>query len=88
MDEPNGNKVFLPPIIWPKLKSTSKWPVYDCTSWLLERSNKRSTGTKKQTILPEKEGILSCNKYKPQYLVSTDQFVVNTSGQFTNGCGQ
>ena len=32
---------------------------------------------KKKTILPEKEGI---DKYKPRYLVSVDQFVVNTPG--------
>ena len=33
---------------------------------------------KKKTILPEKEGI---DKYKPRYLVSSENFVVNTPGQ-------
>ena len=40
---------------------------------------------KKQTILPEKEGILYLDKYKPGYLVSVDQFVVNIHGRFSNG---
>ena len=40
---------------------------------------------KKQTILPEKEGILYLDKYKPGYLVSVDQFVVNTPGRLSNG---
>ena len=56
-----------------------------CNPCLLERSNKRSTRTKKQTILPEKEGILSRENYKPGDLVSTDQFVVNTPDQLTTG---
>ena len=40
---------------------------------------------KKQTILPKKEGILSLDKNKPGYLVSVDQFVVNTPGRLSNG---
>ena len=40
---------------------------------------------KKKTILPEKEGI---DKYKPRYLVSSENFVVNTPGQLPTGYGQ
>ena len=79
MEDPNGNKVVLPPVIFPKLKSTSKCPVPVCNSCLLARSKKRSTGTKKQTIVPEKGVILSCDKYNPRYFVSVDHFVANTS---------
>ena len=32
MKDTNGNKVVLPPIIFPKFKSTSKCPVPACTS--------------------------------------------------------
>ena len=42
----------------------------------------------KQTIVPEKEGILSRNNYKPGDLVSADQFVVNAPGQLPTGYGQ
>ena len=54
MEEPNENEVVLPPFICPGLKSTSKYPVPACTTCLLSQSNKISTGTKKQTIIPEK----------------------------------
>ena len=80
MDDLNRNKFFLPPVICPKLKSTLKFHVSVCTSILLARSKTRSTGTKKQTIIPEKEGIISRDKYKPGCLVSSDQFVINTPG--------
>ena len=56
-----------------------------CTLCLLARSKKRSIGTKIQAIVPQKEGILSLDKYKPGYLVSVDQFVVNTRGQLLTG---
>ena len=45
---------FLPHFILPKLKYTSKCPVHTFTSCLLERQNKRSIETKKQTISPRK----------------------------------
>ena len=51
-----------------------------CTSILLAWSKKISIGTKKQTIFPEKEVIISHNKYKPGGLVFVDQFVVNIPG--------
>ena len=76
---------FLNPVIFPKLKSTSKCPVPACTSCLLARSKKISIVTKKQNIVPEKEGILSRDNYKPGNLVSADQFVVNTPGQLPIG---
>ena len=59
-----------------------------CTPYLLERSNVRSIETKKQDILPEREGNLSYDKYKPGYLVSTYQVVVNTYGHLTTGYGK
>ena len=52
-----------------------------CTSCLLAWSKKRSIETKKQSIVPEKEGILSVDNYKPIYFVSTDQFMVNNHVQ-------
>ena len=55
MEYSNGNKFVLPPVIIHKLKYTSKCPVYACTSCLLARSKKISTGTNKQTIVSEKE---------------------------------
>ena len=70
MEDPNGNSFVLPPVTRPKLKSTSKFPVAACTSCLLSGPKKRSIGTKKQIIVPEKEVILSRDKYKPGYLVS------------------
>ena len=40
MEYPNGNKVVLHPVICPKLKSNSKFPVPECTPCLLARSKK------------------------------------------------
>ena len=87
MEDPNGIKFVLIPFIFPKFKSTSKCPVPTCNSCLSARSNKRPIGTKKNNIVPVKEVILSRNKYKPVYLVSAYQFLVNTPGQFTTGYG-
>ena len=39
----------------------------------------------KKSIVPQKEGILYIDKYNPVYLVSVDQFVVNTRGQLLTG---
>ena len=71
MKEKNLNKVVLPPVIFPRLKSTSKCPVPAFTSFLLARSNKISNETKKQKNL-ETEGILSRENCQPGYLVSAD----------------
>ena len=88
IDEPNGNKFVVPPFICPKMKSSPKWPVPTCTSCLLACSKKRLIETKKQTIVPEKEVILSHKKYKPVNLVSIYQFVVTTPGWLQNGYGR
>ena len=40
MEDANGNKVVLTPVIFPKLKYISKFPVLACTSLLLARSKK------------------------------------------------
>ena len=55
-----------------------------CTLCLLARSKKISIGTKK-AIVPQKKVILYLDKYKPGYLVSVEQFVVNTCGQLLIG---
>ena len=54
MKDINGDEVVLSPYIRTKLKSTSKFPLPDCTPCLLARSKKKSTVTKKQNIVPEK----------------------------------
>ena len=81
MEDLNRKKFVLPTVIRLKLKSTSNHPVPACTSCLLARSKKISTGTKKQTIVPKKEVILSRYKYKPGDLVSTEQFGADTPRQ-------
>ena len=73
MEDPNVNKVFLPSVIFPKLKSTSKFPVIACTSCLLARS--------KNDQLEPRNRPLSL-KNKASYLVtsiSLDIFPLQTS---------
>ena len=41
----------------------------------------------KQKLVPEKQGILSRDKYEPGYLISTDQFVVGTPSRLMSGYG-
>ena len=43
---------------------------------------------KRSTAIPEKEGLLSRNKYEAGDFVSADQFVVNTPGRLLNGFGK
>ena len=88
VEYPNENKFFLSSVIFPKFKSNSKFPVHGFSPCLLGQSNKISTGTKKQNIVPEKGGIVSFDKYKPVYMVSADHFVVNTPGRLPTGYGQ
>jgi len=88
MEEPNGTKSILPPIICPRHPSATSCPVPACTSCILARAKKRATGTKKQKAVKEKDGILSRDQYKPGDLVSADQFVVNTPGRLPTGYGR
>ena len=88
MQDTNGDKVVLPPVIRPKLKPTSKSPVPAFTPCLLAGSKKISIVTKKKTIVPEKEVITFRDKHKPVDLVSEDKFVVDTPGQFPTGYGR
>ena len=54
MEDPNGNKIVLTPVIDPKLKSTYKCPVPAFTLCLLARSKKKSIGTKQKIYYTSK----------------------------------
>ena len=57
--------------------------------WILIGVVKENINWNQETnYLPEKECILSRDKDKPVYLVSADQFLVNTPGLFTTGYGR
>ena len=88
LKEPSGEASQLPPIIKLTFKSTPNLVVPFCAFCKLARAKKRSPGVIKQTLVPEKEGILSCDKYEPGDLISTDQFVVGTPGRLMSGYGR
>ena len=49
---PTGKRTILPPIINPKFPSTRNCSVPSCESCMLDRFNKRSTGTTKVNPQP------------------------------------
>ena len=88
MEEPNGSKSVMAPIIQPKLATAANCAVLVCESCLLGRAKKRSPGVVKKKAVPEKMGILSRDKYEVGYFMSTDQFVCKTPGRLPSGFGQ
>ena len=78
VEEPNGTKHGMMPIIQPKFAIAEKCAVPVCESRLLGRAKKRSPGVAKKKAVPEKKGILSRDKYEVGYFMSTDKFVVKT----------
>ena len=52
---------------------------------IIRTVKERINWNQEKNLSPEKEGILSHNKYKPVDLVSVDQFVVNKPGRLPTG---
>ncbi len=88
LEEPNGTRSVLPPIICAKFPTASKCAVPACESCLLARAKKRVVGVAKVKAIPKKEGILARDKYEVGDFVSTNQFVVKTPGRLPNGYGR
>ena len=83
-----GRETILPPVISPKFASTPNCPIPKCHSCELARLKRRSPQVKKSTAIPEKEAILSRDRYEAGDFVSADQFVVNTPGRLLSGFGR
>eukprot|EP01082_Thalassiosira_pseudonana_P005723 g5374.t1 g5374 contig2:418133-419951(-) len=87
-EEKTGVETVLPPVIPSKFATTSSCPIPKCTACQLATMRKRNPQVVKQLPIPEKEGILSWNKYEPGDFVSSDQFVVKTPGRLLIGYGR
>ena len=85
IEEPNGYKSVMAPVISPKLPTAATCAITTCESCLLGRSKKRSAGANKRQPLLDKEGLLSRDKYEVGDFVSTEQFFVRTTGRLSNG---
>jgi hypothetical protein len=81
----NGREHILPPVISPTFASTPNCPIPLCQSCELARGKRRNPQVKHSTAIPEKEGLLSRNRYEAGDFVSADQFVVNTPGRLLSG---
>ena len=88
MEDLNGSKSVMAPIIQPKLATAANCAVPVCESCLLGRANKRSPVVVKKKAVPEKMGILSQDKYEVGNFMPTDQFVCNTPVRIPSGFGQ
>ena len=88
VEESDGTKHIMAPIIKPKFPTAAKCAVPVCESCLLGRAKKRSPGVAKKKPVPEKEGILARDKYEVGDFMSTDQFVVKTPGRLPSGFGR
>ena len=87
VEEPYGTRHVMAPIIIPKLKTAAKRAVTVFESCLLDRSKKRSPGVSKVKAVPEKEVILTCDKYDIGDFFSTDQFCMHTPVRLPSGYG-
>ena len=86
--ETDGTRSIMDPVISPKLDTSAICVVPACESCLLGRAKKSSPGVSKVKNVPEKEGIIACNKYEVGYFVSTDQFILRTHGRLPTGYGR
>ena len=82
-----GRETILPPVIPPKFASTPNCPIPKCHSCELARQKRHSPQVRKSTTIPEKEAVLSRDRYEAGDFVSADQFVVNTPGRLLSGFG-
>ena len=77
MDEPNGNKVFLPPGIRNKLKSTPEFPVPVCTSRLLAQSKKYQLEPRNKLLpLKSKASYLATSKRMNIWCLHTSLWLI------------
>ena len=88
VEDPYGTKDGMSPIIQTKFATAEKCavPVYE--SCLLGRAKNRSPGIAKKKVVPYKKGILAREKYEVAYFMSTNKFVVKTTGRLPSGFGR
>ena len=80
VEEPDGTRHVVAPIIISKIATSAKCAGNVCESCLLGRSKKQSLGLSKFKSVPAKEGIIDRDKYEVGDFVSADQFVLHTPG--------
>jgi len=73
-------KTILPPPITPKFASMPNYSTLMCCSCKLAQQKQHNRQVKQSKAGPDKEGLLSMNRYKTGNFVSADQFVVKTLG--------
>ena len=88
VEEPDGTRHVIAPIIVPKLSTAAKCALPVCESCLLVISKKGSPGVSTFKAVTDKEGIPACDKYELGDFVSTYQFVVHTPGILPPGYGR
>ena len=88
VEEPDGTKHVMGPIIQPKFATSEKCAVPVCEPCLLVRAKKISTGVEKKKAVPYKKGILAGDKYEVGDFMSTNQFVVKTPGRLPSVFGR
>jgi hypothetical protein len=86
--EPNGNHVWMDPVIKPKFPSASNCKIPMCQTCELARAKKRNPKVVKQKSVKEKEAILSWDKYEAGDFVSMDHYIVSTPGRLLDGYGR
>ena len=64
IEEPDGSRSVMAPVISPKLPTAATCAIPVCESCLLGRAKKRSSGVNKRQPILDKEGLLSRDKYE------------------------
>ena len=88
VEEPDGTRHVIAPIIVPKLSTAAKCALPVCESCLLVISKKQSPGVSTFKAVTDKEGIPACDKYELGDFVSTYQLIVRTPVILPYGYGR
>ena len=73
VEEPDGTRHAMAPIVVNKLATALHCAVPECESWWLGRSKNQSHEVTKVQAVPEKKGILNRDKYEVWDFFFTDQ---------------
>ena len=88
VEDANGNKKYLEPVLKSVFKSTGTCDIPQSETWILARGKARTPKVMHEQVVAEKQGVIAGFQYEPGEFVSTDQFVVAHPGRLFDGYGK
>lgn len=81
-------ETILPPVIISTIAAILNCPIPMCHSFKLVKKKWQNPQVKQSKAIPEKEVLVSMNRYEAVDFVSADQFVANALGHVLSGFGR